>query len=128
MVGYYQKYRTSYLALKIRTIYINNMLSKLEVPDDIDPYKPDYIGVDTDQLHMDTTMYRITLTYHIPYESYTDEWDLPIEWIDMEDEDIKRAFIQYANEQLQAEVDRKDKTLRSLAEYLGYELVRKETE
>lgn len=125
-MNYYQNYRTAYLALKIRAIHINNMLSEMPVPDDISTYKPNWIGVDTDVLKMDTSLNIITLTYYPPWETFTDEWTVPIEWLDMSDENTKHTFIQWATEQLQAEADRKEKQLRDLAEYLGYGLFRKD--
>ena len=109
-----------------RAVYINNMLSEMSVPDVIPAYKPNWIVVATDYLEMDTSLNMITLTYYPQWETFTDEWTVPIEWLDMTDEDIKQTFIQWATEQFQAEADRKEKQLRDLAEYLGYDLFRKE--
>lgn len=126
-MNYYQNYRTAHLALKIRAIYINNMLSEMEVSDKISPYKPNWIGVYTDDLEMDTSLNSITLTYYPQWETFTDEWTVPIEWLGMSDEGIKQTFLQWATEQLQAEADRKEKQLKDLAEYLGYGLTRIES-
>ena len=109
-----------------RAVYINNMLSEMSVPDVIPAYKPNWIVVATDYLEMDTSLNMITLTYYPQWETFTDEWTVPIEWLDMTDEDIKQTFIQWATEQVQAEADRKEKQLKDLAEYLGYGLFKKE--
>lgn len=124
-MNYYKNYRTAELALKIRAIYINNMLSQMELPEELLGYGTDMIHVDTDELHMEVTMGKVKLTYYIPYEDYTDNWEVPLELIDKPDEDIKRIFLETIRHDYELAYRRQESQLIDMAKYLGYELVKK---
>lgn len=124
-MNYYKNYRTAELALKIRAIYINNMLSEMELPEELLGYGADPIHVDTDELHMEVTMGKVKLTYYIHYEDYTDNWEVPLELIDKPDEDVKRIFLENIRYDYELAYRRQESQLIDMAKYLGYELVKK---
>ena len=72
----------------------------------------------------------VSISYQIPYEDWVDTWELPKIYFDMSDEEIiahaKAKYEQEEKEQLECRFRNDIKELASLADKLGYDLVKRE--
>lgn len=123
LINKYQNLRNEIIK---RAIHINNMLHDLELPDELDSYRPTYCGVQTEGLcNSIITDYSVNLIYPDPYEDYEETWIVTASYIDMEDVDIVSDFIKRIDVQYIRDKQHMVDSLKRDAEYYGYELVKK---
>lgn len=123
LIDKYQKIRTKVIE---RAIHINNMLYDLELPDELEGYRPSYCGVPVEDLRNSViNQYGVKLIYPDPYEDYEETWVITTSYIDMEDKDIVVDFIGRIKIQYGRDKQRRLDLLKRDAEYFGYELVEK---
>lgn len=65
------------------------------------------------------------MTYYIPYEDYTDNWEVPLELIDKSDEDIKRIFLETIRHDYELAYRRQELQFIDMAKHFNYELIKK---
>lgn len=120
------KYQTLRNKIIERAIHINNMLYDLELPDELEGYRPPYCGVQVEYLRNSViNEYSVNLIYPDPYDDYEETWVITASYIDMDDKDIVEDFIKRINIQYGRDKQRKIELLKRDAEWLGYDLVEK---
>ncbi len=120
------KYQTLRNKIIERAIHINNMLHDLELPDELEGYRPGYCGEQAEDLHNSIiNQYSVNLIYPYPYEDYEETWTITTSYIDMDDKDIVADFIERIKIQHGRDKHRRFELLKCDAEYFGYELVEK---
>ena len=120
------KYQTLRNKIIERAIHINNMLYDLELPDELEGYRPPYCGVQVEYLHNRViNEYSVNLIYPDPYEDYEEAWVITASYIDMDDRDIVDDFIKCIGVQYGRDKQHKFDMLKRDAEWLGYDLVEK---
>lgn len=119
------KYQTLYNMVIERAIHINNMLYELDLPDQLEHYKPAYCNLDIESVGEMSVDIVVRLVYFVPYEDYNETWEIPTSYIDMEDKDIVEDFIKRITEKCRRETIRNIELLKRDADVLGYELVEK---
>lgn len=109
-----------------RAIHINNMLYELELPDELEVYRPPYCGVQVEYLRNSViNEYIVNLIYPDPYDDYEETWVITSGYIDMEDKDIVDDFTKHISVQYGRAKQHKFDMLKRDAEWLGYDLVEK---
>lgn len=122
-----QRYTDAKEMLKRRALYINNLLAGIELPEYLEDYTYiGYCGVTLEHLEMDVTDAFITLIYPHSYEDIDETWTIEAAWVDIGDEDVIREYKTILLDKVEKERERKIKNLQRDAEYLGYEIVKKE--
>ena len=120
------KYQTLRNKIIERAIHINNMLYDLELPDELEGYRPSYCGVQVEYLRNSViNEYSVNLIYPDPYDDYEETWVITASYIDMDDKDIIEDFIKLINIQYGRDKQRRVELLKRDAEWLGYDLVEK---
>ena len=107
-------------AIKAEALRINNLLS-----DQNHECSPAWCGVELDYLDCDIDERNILLTYHVPYEDYTDTWTIPVDYIGLSDEEILAIAQEEWDNLAQAQREREIACLKRQAGMFGYELKEK---
>lgn len=109
--------------IKERAIHANNMLSELEVGDDLYCLLPNHCYVDSKYLQLTVEGGYVVLTHQVPYENYTEDWKVSIAYIDADDDYVKEDYLSTIQTQHDIEQTRQMSMLRNRAKSLGYKLV-----
>ena len=102
MTNLIEQYEELHNKVKERAIYINNLQSDIDVPDDLECFKPTRINALSDYIEMNVNFLFsvVYLKYRDPYESdWVDEWEVPSRYLEMEDQQvIKESKIEMQKE------------------------------
>lgn len=120
------QYKLIHSTVLQRAIHINNMLSELDVKEGLSQYRPISISLyDINYLKLDIEGDTVTLSHHDHYDDYTEYWTVSVDYLDMDDEDIKQDFMKLMTDRYSAAKGESIRRLKQEATYLGYELVKK---
>lgn len=120
-----EQYQTLRNTIIERAIEVNNMLYELDLPDQLEGYRPEYCNLDIESVGEMSVGAMVRLDYFVPYEDYNETWEILTSYIDMEDKDIIEDFIKRIGVQYDREKQRRVELLKRDAAWFGYDLVEK---